>query len=145
MSHTLSHFKEDFYLLLEAGFIAVNSADEDSAVKLFRASELLSPENTLPKIGFGYVHLCKLELKQACAIFRDVISKEPENEMAKTFLGICMSLMPTELTKGEKLLSEAAESSKDQGIKDLANTAINFVDTYVKKAPSPVDPQKKKH
>ncbi|MBS0585513.1 MAG: SctF chaperone SctG [Verrucomicrobia bacterium] len=145
MSHTLSHFKEDFYLLLEAGFIAVNSADEDSAVKLFRASELLSPENTLPKIGFGYVHLCKLELKQASAIFRDVISKEPENEMAKTFLGICMSLMPTELAKGEKLLSEAAENSKDQGIKDLANTAINFVDTYVKKAPSPVDPQKKKH
>ena len=83
---SLKQYKEDFFLLLEAGFIAVNAADEDSAIKLFKASELLRPESTFPKVGFGYMHLCKLELKQAVALFREVLAKEPENEMAKTFL-----------------------------------------------------------
>ncbi len=144
MADSLSHYQEDFFLLLEAGFIAVNSADEDSAIKLFRASELLRPDNTLPKIGFGYMHLCKLELKAASNIFREVIAKEPENEMAKTFLGICLSLSPTEMSKGEKILHDTANSSHDKGIKQLADTAMDFVDTYVKKAPSPLEPHKKK-
>ncbi len=144
MSNSLSHFKEDFFLLLEAGFIAVNNADEDSAIKLFRASELLRPENSLPRVGLGYMHLCKLELKQASALFHEVIAKEPHNDMAKTFLGICLSLTPTEMGKGEKILEETAHASHDKDIKKLADTAIDFVDTYVKKAPSPLEPHKKK-
>ncbi|MES2273069.1 MAG: SctF chaperone SctG, partial [Chlamydiota bacterium] len=61
---TWKKYKDDFFLLLEGGFIAVNQADEDAALKLFRTTELLDPENIMSKIGFGYLHLHKLELKQ---------------------------------------------------------------------------------
>lgn len=137
----LKNYGEDFFLLLEAGFIAINCADEDSAIKLFKASELLRPESTFPKVGFGYMHLCKLELKQAMHLFREVLAKEPQNEMAKTFLGICMTLVPNEMANGEKALEELKQS-KDSGIKRLANTAMDFMEKFIKKSPSPAQPQK---
>jgi tetratricopeptide (TPR) repeat protein len=133
----LQKYKEDYILLVEAGFIAVNQADEDSAVKLFKAAELLDPTNLLPKIGMGYIHLCKLELKQAAKIFEDLLAKEPNNEMAKTFLGLSLSLNPTETAKGEKVLEESAKSAHDPMIKNLAVTALEFVEKFVKKSPTP--------
>ncbi len=138
----LKKFKDHFILLVEAGFIAVNQADEDSAVKLFKASQLLDPQNTLPKVGIGYMHLCKLELKAACKMFEEVLSKEPDNEMAKTFLGLSLSLSPNETAKGEKILEESAQKSHDPQIKNLATTAIDFVEKFVKKSPTPVQIQK---
>lgn len=137
------NYKEDFLLLLEAGFIAVNAADEDSAVKLFKAAEVLKPESTFPKVGFGYMHLCKLELKQAMKVFKEVLEKEPDNEMAKTFLGICMTLVPTEMSAGEKSL-EALSHSGDSSIKKLASTALTFAEKFVKKSSAPVQPQSSK-
>ncbi len=134
------NYKEDFLLLLEAGFIAVNAADEDSAFKLFKAAEVLKPESTFPKVGFGYMHLCKLELKQATKIFREVLDKEPDNEMAKTFLGICMTLIPNEVAAGEKSLKELTQSG-DSSIQKLANIAIEFAEKFVKKSSSPLQPQ----
>ena len=142
-NESLQPYSEDFFLLLEAGFIAVNSADEDSAIKLFKAAETLRPDNTFPKVGFGYMHLCKLELKQAIALFQDVLAKEPSNEMAKTFLGLCLSLLPNELTKGEQTL-ESMTQSQDSGIQKLANTALTFVEKFVKKTPGPVQPKQPK-
>ena len=135
----LSKFKDDFFLLLEAGFIAVNKADEDSAVKLFKASEILDPKSSFPKIGFGYMHMCKLELKKASSIFEDVTKKEPDNEMAKALLGICMSMSPDQTSKGETILTQAASKSKDPEIRTLANSAMDFVDNFVKRAPSPME------
>jgi hypothetical protein len=135
-------YKEDFILMLETGFIAVNQADEDSALKLFKAAELLNPENTLPKVGFGYLHLHKLELNQAVRCFEDVLDKEPKNEIAKAFLGICMSLMPTQLDKGEKVLEETMKS-KDPMIKKLAHTAVDFVEKFVRTTPGPAAGKKK--
>ncbi len=139
---SLKKYKEDFILMLETGFIAVNQADEDSALKLFKAAEILKPENTLPKVGFGYLHLHKLELTQASRCFEDVLEKEPKNEMAKAFLGICMSLMPKQVDKGEKVLAEALKS-KDPMIKNLCHTAIDFVDKFVKTTPGPASEKKK--
>ena len=144
----LSKYKDQFILLVEAGFIAVNQADEDAAMKLFRASELLNPSNTLPKVGMGYMHLCKLELKQACKLFDEVLAKEPDNEMAKAFLGLSLALTPNEVAKGEKMLEATAQKSKDPTIKGLASTAVDFVDRFVKKAAMPMQAapkEKKKH
>jgi len=135
-------YKEDWILFLEAGFIAVNQMDEDGAIKLFKAAELLNPESTLPKVGMGYLHLHKLELAQACKALEEVLEKEPNNEMAKTFLGICMSLSPKTLDKGEKILEHTAKSH-DPLIKRLSGTAIDFAEKFLKKAPSPVQSQKK--
>ena len=135
-------YKEDWILFLESGFIAVNQMDEDAAVKLFKAAELLNPESTLPKVGMGYLHLHKLELKQACKAFEEVLEKEPKNEMAKTFLGICMSLSPASLDKGEKIL-EQTQKSHDPMIKNLSGTAIDFAEKFMKKSPTPAQGQKK--
>jgi hypothetical protein len=144
MKKGLEKYTDDFFFLLEGGFIAIKNTDEDSAIKLFRACELLRPESTFPSIGFGYMHLCKLELKQAAAMFTRALDKEPENEMAKTFLGIVLSMNPTETAKGERILSEMAKSASDKGIKELSNTAIDFVDLHIKskqKHPSPAELQ----
>ncbi|MBM3201261.1 MAG: hypothetical protein FJZ56_02510 [Chlamydiae bacterium] len=144
MKKGLEKYTEDFFFLLEGGFIAIKNTDEDSAIKLFRACELLKPESTFPLIGFGYMHLCKLELKQAATMFNRVLEKEPNNEMAKTFLGIVYSFNPPEMGKGEKILTEVATHSSDQGIKQLCGTAIDFLDQHVKwkqKHPSPAELQ----
>ena len=138
---TWKKYKEDFVLLLEAGFIAVNQADEDAALKLFKAAELLDPENILPKVGFGYLHLHKLELKQACKCFEEVLQKDPHNDMAKAFLGLSLSMQPTSIAKGEKMLGETLQS-RDPGIKQLSDTAIDFVERFVKKAPGPAQGRK---
>lgn len=139
-----TNYTPDFVLLLESGFIAVNQADEDSALKLFRASQVLNPNNVLPKVGFGYLHLHKLELKQACTSFEEVLAQDPHNEMAKTFLGICMSMQPTTTTKGEKIL-EQTHKSKDPMIKKLSDTALDFVERFIKKSPGPAATQQQPH
>jgi hypothetical protein len=118
-------YKEDFILLAEAGFIAVNQADEDSALKLFRAAAILDPKNILPKIGFGYLHLHKLELEV-----------DPNNDMAKAFMGLCLSMMPNSIEKGEKILEQTLKS-KDPDIKKMSGSAIDFVEKFIKKTPGP--------
>ena len=141
---SLETYQEHFSTLIEAGFIAVNQSDEDSAVKLFKAAEALKPGHFLPQLGRGYLHLCKLELKQACKIFTEVLQKEPNNEIAKAFLGLCMGLNPSEADQGAKILKETDKATKDPLLKDLTSSAIAFVEKFVKKAPTPAQgPQKK--
>ena len=133
----LQQFKDHYILLAEAGFIAINQADEDAAIKLFKAAGLLDPQNFLPKLGMGYMHLCKLELKQAAKVFEGLLHEDPDNEMAKTFLGLSLSLNPAEVVKGEKVLEESLHAAKDPMVKDLAKSALEFVEKFVKKRPSP--------
>ncbi|MDP1608565.1 MAG: hypothetical protein Q8L98_04535 [Chlamydiales bacterium] len=130
-------FDDDFFLFIECGFIAVNQGDEDSSLKLFRGAEMLKPDQLLPLVGYGYIHLHKLELKQASDCFQKVLEKEPSNEMASAFLGLCMALSPNLTTKGEVLLEKSA-SSQDPLIKDLGASALQFIDEFVKKTPGPV-------
>lgn len=141
----IKQFNDHFIMLCEAGFIAVNQADEDAATKLFHACELLRPEHTLPKVGRGYMHMMKLELKQACKLFEDVIAKEPNNEMAKSFLGLSYTLTTTEVAKGEELLEEMAQQAKEPLVKQLADSALAFVEKFVKKAPTPAQAPMKKN
>lgn len=136
-------YKDHYIVFVEAGFIAVNQADEDAAIKLFKAAEALKPDNFLPKVGMGYLHLCKLELKQASKLFEEVLAKEPNNEMAKAFLGLSLALNPTEMSKGEKILEEAAQKASDPMVKNLSDSALQFVEKFVKKAPSPAELKKK--
>jgi tetratricopeptide (TPR) repeat protein len=139
----LEEYKKDAILFIEAGFIAINQADEDSALKLFKAAETLDPKNSLINIGLGYLHLHKLELKEAIKKFEEVLKEDPKNEMAKAFLGIALSWTPEKGMEGEKLLEETTHS-EEKDIKDLSKMAIDFVDKFVKKEPSPVEGKPKK-
>jgi tetratricopeptide (TPR) repeat protein len=134
----LQKYKDDFVLLLESGFIAASQTDEDAAVKLFRAAQILQPENVMPKVGFGYIHLLKLELNQACKKFEEVLKSDPHNEMARAMLGLSTALTVKEADKGEKILEEALKKTKDPSVKNMASTAIEFVEKFVKKQPTPV-------
>ncbi|HEX2580059.1 MAG TPA: hypothetical protein VHK67_06640, partial [Rhabdochlamydiaceae bacterium] len=128
-------------LLLESGFIAASQTDEDAAVKLFRAAQILQPENVMPKVGYGYIHLLKLELNQACKKFEEVLKADPHNEMARAMLGLSTSLTVKEADKGEKILQEAMKNTKEPSVKNMASTALDFVEKYVKKPPTPVQGQ----
>lgn len=139
----LTHWNEDFVLLLECGFIAVNQNDEDSAEKLFDATHTLQPDNLMSEVGHGYMHLMKLELKQACEKFEKILKKDPDNHMAQALLGLSLCFTPKGVSKGEKHL-EAAHKSKDKEVKKMSETALDFVETYVKKAPSPAEVQNPK-
>lgn len=127
-----SKYNEDFFLFLEAGFIAINQADEGSAVKLFKTCELLQPENTLPTIALGYMHIHKLELKEAEEIFKKVLEKEPDNEIAQTFLGIALSFSPKTLGEGSTLLKGSAKSATDHDVKKAAKSSLDFVERFIK-------------
>jgi len=137
----LKKYKKDFILFAEAGFIAVNQADEDATVKLFKAAQLLDPENTLSLVGLGYLYLHKLELVKAIDSFEQALKKDPTNEMAKALLGICKTMTVNQVTEGEKLLHET-EKSSDKDVKKLSNMGMNFVEKFIKKEPSPSEIRK---
>jgi len=133
----LQGFKEDFPLLIEAGFVAVKQLDETSATRIFNAAQVLSPDSTAPKIGLGYIALNKLELKEAARIFEEVLKKEPENHLAQTFLGICFLLSKPKRKKGEKLIQEAMKKTSDPTIKNLGEVSLEWAEKDLKKKEAP--------
>jgi tetratricopeptide (TPR) repeat protein len=139
----LSQYKDDYINFLEGGFIAINQADENSAMKLFKACDLLRPDLSLTEVGRGYLHLHKLELKQAIAIFEEVLHKDPVNELAQTLLGIALSLTPDQGMKGEKILETMGKQTADSQVKKVCHTTLDFVDHFIKKAPGPAEVKKK--
>ncbi len=122
----LLEFKEDFALLIEAGFVAVKQLDEISASRIFQAAQALSPSNTAPQIGMGYIAINKLEIKEATRIFEAVTQTEPENHLAQTFLGICFLLTKGKQKKGEKIIKEAMEKTNDPTIKNLGSLSLEW-------------------
>lgn len=81
----LAEFKDDFAMLIEAGFVAVKQLDEVSANRIFQAAQMISPTSTAPQIGLGYIALNKLELKEATRIYEEVTGNEPDNLLAQMF------------------------------------------------------------
>lgn len=130
-------FKEDFALLIEAGFVAVKQLDETSATRIFSAAQKLSPQNIAPQIGLGYIALNKLEVKKATKIFEEVTKKEPTNLLAQTFLGICLLLTKPKRKKGEKLIKEAIAKTTDETIKNLGTISLEWAEKDLKKEKAP--------
>lgn len=126
--------KEDFINLIEAGYIACNQADEDAAKKLFKAASILKPEDPLAKIGIGYMHMLKFEIQKAVDCFKEVLKKDPENEMAQAMLGMTMAFGAVDMLKAEDLL-KAASKADDKSVSQLADQAMEFVEQFLKKAP----------
>jgi tetratricopeptide (TPR) repeat protein len=133
----LEVFKEDFSLLIEAGFVAVKQLDETSATRIFQAAQALSPNSTAPQIGLGYISLNKLELKEATKVFEEVLKKEPDNLLAQTFLGICFLLSKPKRKKGEKLIQEAIEKSDNESIKNLGEVSLEWAQKDLTKKEAP--------
>lgn len=133
MSGPLEEFKEDFALLIEAGFVAVKQLDEKSARHIFAAAGTLSPNNVTPIIGLGYIALNKLDLKESDRCFELVVAKEPENWLAVCFLGISYMLQKSKRKKGEELVQKALSNTKEETIKNLANISLEWNEKDLKK------------
>lgn len=137
MDENVPDFKEDFALLIEAGFVAVKQLDEVSATRIFQAAQMLNPNSTAPQIGLGYIALNKLEIKVATKIFEQVTQQEPENYLAQTFLGMCFLLNKPKRKKGEQLIREASAKSSDPTVKNLGETALEWAEKDLKKEKTP--------
>jgi hypothetical protein len=138
----LQEFRDDFALLIEAGFVAVKQLDEVSATRIFNAAQVMNPTSTAPQIGLGYIALNKLEIKDATRIFESVIKQEPENYLAQTFLGMCFLLNKAKRKKGEQLVRQAMEKTDDPTIKNLGTISLEWAEKDLKKEKSPFFAQK---
>lgn len=128
----LKQFKEDFGLLIEAGFVAVKQLDETSASRIFHAAQVISPHSVAPQIGLGYIALNKLEVKEATKIFEAVIKQEPDNHLAQVFLGICLLLTKPKRKKGEDLINTVLAQTTDPTIINLAKVSLEWADKDLK-------------
>jgi len=134
---TLDGFKEDFPLLVEAGFVAVKQLDEAGARHLFNAARVLNPKSTAPKIGLGYIALNKLEIQEAIKIFREVTEEEPDNQLAQTFLGISYLLTKGDRPKGTELIEKARKATQDPTVENLGKIALEWAEKDLKNLKSP--------
>ncbi|ADI38959.1 putative needle chaperone SctG [Waddlia chondrophila 2032/99] len=139
----IEELKEDFSLLIEAGFVAVKQLDAISSSRIFVAGQMISPGHTAPQIGLGYIALNQLNMKEATHIFETINEKEPENLLAKTFLGICYLLSKPKRKKGEKIIKEAIEKTDDSTIKNLGEISLEWADKDLNKAKAPFFEQPK--
>lgn len=142
-------YLEDFHNLCECGFIACNESDEHSALALFDAAKLLKPDSTLPILGFGYLHMLKLQLSFAKQCFEEVVKKEPSNQLAQVFLGMTQAfhIDDKHVKEGLQIIekAKAAANSKDFIAKDSAQAAISFIDEWIlkkNKTPGPATVRK---
>lgn len=134
----LNEFKEDFSLLIEAGFVAVKQLDETSATRIFQAAQSLSPKNTAPQIGIGFIALNKLEIKESTRIFERITQFEPDNHLAQMFLAISFLLTKGKHKKGEKLIQETMGKTTDPTIKSLGAISLEWAQKdLLKKSKAP--------
>lgn len=139
----IEELREDFSLLIEAGFVAVKQLDAISSSRIFVAAQMISPGHTAPQIGLGYIALNQLNVKEATHIFEEITAKEPENWLAQTFLGISYLLSKPKRKKGEKLIKEAMEKTEDPTIKNLGEISLEWAEKDLNKAKAPFFEQTK--
>jgi len=130
-------FQEDFGLLIEAGFVAIQQLNEDDARKLFSAAKLLRPESVVPEIGMGYIHLNKMEQKEAMAIFEKVVVKEPDNCLAQMLYGVSMMMSKNTQNKGEALVNNMMTKTDDPTVLNFGKTALQWSDKDLKGSKAP--------
>ncbi len=134
ISQKVIPFVEDFALLIEAGFVAVKQLDEISARRLFAGASILKPSHTAPAIGFGYIALNKMQIKEAANLFQRILTSEPENQLAQMFLGISFLLSKNKRKKGEKLISEVMEKTDDPSIINLGKLSLVWSEKELSKS-----------
>lgn len=125
--NALQFFTEDYSLLIESGFVAIKQCDEIAARRLFKAAEILNPENPASQLGFGYMELNKLRVSQAAEIFGAIVKGHPDHYLARALLGVAYLLTPDKREEGKRLIIEAGEKSDDPTIKNLSSVCLEWL------------------
>lgn len=133
----LEFFSEDYSLFIEAGFIAVKQLDEIAGRRLFKAAEVLNPDNPASQLGLGYIALNKLHVTEAASIFEAILKKDPEHHLAQALLGVSYLLSQDKKKRGEQLILEAKDKCDDPTIKNLADVCLDWLkkDLVIKSLP----------
>lgn len=134
----MQYFAEDYSLIIEAGFVAIKQCDEIAARRLFKAAEILHPENPAAQLGLGYIELNKLRVSQAAEIFETIVKDHPEHYLAKALLGVAYLLTPDKREEGKKLILEAGEKSDDPTIKNLSSVCLEWLRKDLSNKPLPI-------
>ena len=135
-------FEQDKLLFLEGAFIAINQSDMESAKWLVDAAEVFDKHNPLCGIARGYMALHRLDSKEAEKWFKGVLKEHPNNELARTFLGLTHIIGEKKMSEGEKICADIMKESADTEVKKLAASALEFADKEMKggrKASSPLN------
>ena len=122
----LEFFSEDYSLFIEAGFVAVKQLDEIAA-RLFKAAEVLNPDNPASQLGLGYIALNKLHVTEAATVFETILKRDPEHRLAQALLGVAYLLSQDKKKRGEQLLLDAREKCDDPTIKNLADVCLDWL------------------
>lgn len=133
----LEEFYEDFSMLLEAGFIACKDFKEDAAKKLFFAANTLNPESSSPILGIGFIHLNKLENKEARDIFERIVTREPANSLAQLFLGISYLMDKKKQKDALDIIKHAMKNSNDPTIQNLGKISLKWYEKDLKDKKAP--------
>jgi predicted Zn-dependent protease len=136
--NVLQFFAEDYSLLIESGFVAIKQCDEIAARRLFKAAEILNPENPASQLGLGYIELNKLRVSQASEIFGAIVKDHPDHYLAKALLGVAYLLTPDKREEGQRLIAEAGEKSDDPTIKNLSSVCLEWLNKDLQNRPLPV-------
>ena len=128
----IDYFKDDYVLLIEAGFVAVKQLDEIAARRLFKAAELLNPDNPASQLGLGYIALSKLQVNEATKVFEGILKKDKSHYLAQALLGVCYMLGKNKYKKGEELVRDAKKKSNDPTIHNLAKVCSDWANKDLK-------------
>ncbi len=124
MDSAFGSLDQDFPLLVEAGLVAIRQQDEDSAMSCLTAAMLLRPKHSAPYIGFGYLHLNKLDTENALAYFEKALERDAENMLAKSFLAICYLLNPDRQEEGRADLNKILNKNPEAEVEQLCKQAL---------------------
>ena len=109
--------------LMEVGLLAAGNHMDADANKIFAAIAAVRPESEMPLIGRAIARLNKGNFGEAINLLGEAVEKNPESEMAMTFLG--MALKVSGMTAAsEDALNQVVQSGNNEAAVELAKSLL---------------------
>ena len=106
-------------LLAEVAFLLIRQGELDRAQTVLAGLKELQPEHSSPHVLEGLCHFARLDFPAAERSYRASLTREPGNDLAKTFLA--ESLIPQRrYREAEDLLKQVLSGKRDQAAVTLA-------------------------
>ncbi|MBL9157782.1 MAG: hypothetical protein JNJ70_09935 [Verrucomicrobiales bacterium] len=108
----------------EAGYLAAVNGMAPQSLLIFSGIAAARPESELADIGLSFSHLCLGDVREALRILtEDALRKNPESDLAKAFVGLCLKQAGLN-GEAESLLEEVAGGSGDESARNMAAALI---------------------
>lgn len=119
-SQDLIKDKAFLQLLMETGFLAVDTNHFEKAEVIFEGVAAAAPESARPEIGLAYAALSSGNAEKAVALLEKSISKNPkEKDLCNSFLGLALRLTGQN-EKSKKILAAIVENGNNAAAINMA-------------------------